>query len=95
VSSIDNGGMCMLMCIHMLTKRTNILFEQQTWNQLVQLAKEKSTSVGELTRNAVQDVYFKNDQYETVAQAVASTKKVRKKLKKIDYKALINYGRKY
>ncbi len=41
----------------MLTKRTQILFDQQLWNSLVQLAKEKQTSVGELVRNALREKY--------------------------------------
>lgn len=41
----------------MLTKRTQILFDQQLWSSLVQLAKEKNTSVGELVRNALREKY--------------------------------------
>ncbi len=34
------------MCIHMLTKRTNILFDEETWKKLAKLAKEEEKSVG-------------------------------------------------
>lgn len=45
----------------MLNKRTNILFDQETWDFLVGLAKERKSSVGELVRNAVEEVY-ENDE---------------------------------
>ncbi|MBI2315044.1 hypothetical protein HYU93_03240 [Candidatus Daviesbacteria bacterium] len=42
----------------MLIKRTQILFDKQLWNTLVDLAKEKKTSVGELVRTAVRKEYL-------------------------------------
>ncbi len=45
------------MC--MLTKRTQILFDKQLWNTLVQIAKTNNTSVGELVRSAVKKQYIK------------------------------------
>lgn len=44
------------MC--MLIKRTQILFDKELWNTLVDLAKEKKTSVGELVRSAVRKEYL-------------------------------------
>lgn len=37
----------------MLTKRTNILFDQETWDYLVGLAAKRETSVGDIVRKAV------------------------------------------
>ena len=48
----------MLMCIHMLTKRAQILFEKSFWKYLKRLAKEQKVSVGKLVRDAVQEKYF-------------------------------------
>ena len=46
----------------MLTKRAQILFDQNLWNQLVKLAKKQKTSVGTLTRNALEKTYFADSQ---------------------------------
>ena len=42
----------------MLTKRTNILFDQKTWELLVGLAQSKKTSVGALVREAVKNEHI-------------------------------------
>ncbi len=42
----------------MLVKRTNILFDKDLWEKLSALAKKQKTSIGELTRKAVQKAYF-------------------------------------
>lgn len=68
----------MLMC--MLTKRTNILFDEKLWEILTRLAQEKKTSVGDLVRKAVEAILRHRP---TPVKG------------KIDYKALINAGRKY
>ena len=39
----------------MLTKRTNILFSQDTWDQLTALAAKRKQSVGSVVRQAVID----------------------------------------
>ena len=41
----------------MLTKRTNILFDEELWNLLVTLAVKQKTSVGDLVRSAARKVY--------------------------------------
>jgi hypothetical protein len=71
--------MCMLMCIHMLTKRTQILFDQQLWTNLMQLAKEKNTSIGELVRNAVRKQYSKDEKQERIEKAVENIFRFREK----------------
>ena len=94
----------MVMCMYriennisfMLAKRTNILFQLDLWDQLTQLAKRMDTSVAELVRKAVQQVYFTNSRDEDIRSAVRHIMNMKGKIKgPIDYKALINEGRKY
>src|SRR3989344_8820757 len=47
----------MLMCMCMLTKRTNILFEDELWNMLKERARVEQISVGELVRNTLREKY--------------------------------------
>lgn len=79
----------------MLTKRTNILLDNQVWKQLVALAGNRNTSVGFLVRQAVVKTYFANDDQEKIASAVERIRKIRPHIKGINYKELISYGRKY
>lgn len=85
----------MLMCIHMLTKRTNILFSEDIWSQLVELAASKKTSVGQLIREAVEDKYDKATELSERRELLEEIERIRPHFKgRLDYKALINYGRK-
>jgi hypothetical protein len=79
----------------MLTKRTNILFEEKTWKLLSDLAKSRDASVGELVREAVKLVYGKETKIARRKQALREIQNLRKRAQGIDYKELINYGRKY
>lgn len=81
----------------MLTKRTNILFNEELWGILVKIAQVNDTSVGELIRQAVSEKYQETVNLEKRRQAIENILKIRPKpIKgKIDYKALINAGRKY
>ena len=54
----------MLMCMCMLNKRTQILFEDDIWFQLCALAEAKETSVGDLVRKAVKGTYFQENKKE-------------------------------
>ncbi|NCN24133.1 MAG: hypothetical protein COU65_01620 [Candidatus Pacebacteria bacterium CG10_big_fil_rev_8_21_14_0_10_42_12] len=45
----------------MLSKRTNILFEEEMWTQLSSLAKKQKTSVGDLVREAVKMQYIQKE----------------------------------
>jgi hypothetical protein len=84
------------MCIHMLTKRTNLLFEEDLWQTLTAIASQKNTSVGDLVRKAVRRVYIDTEKVQTRKQAIEKIFRIRKIQKKpVNYKALINYGRKY
>lgn len=80
----------------MLNKRTNILFDDRLWRKLSSEAKERNVSIGELVRSAVEEKLLEQERLERRKKAVESTLKHRPKpfKGKIDYKALINEGRK-
>ncbi len=79
----------------MLTKRTNILFDERLWRLLTGRARREKTSVGKLVRLAVEKVYGHEevDQKNSAFEEILKIRKISKK--PIDYKALINYGRRY
>ena len=80
----------------MLNKRTNILFDEKLWQTLTSEAKERKTSIGKLVRQAVEKAYVVDEELEKRKKALEEILKIRKVSKKrIDYKFLINYGRKY
>lgn len=84
------------MCMHMLIKRTNILFDQKTWDMLTSLAQQENNSVAELVRSAVNEVYTNKSQQMIQKNAVEELISFRKKVKgKINYRSLIENGRKY
>lgn len=65
----------MLICIHMLTKRTNILFDEQLWNTLSRIAQERKTSVGELVRTALVEKYAGEEKSRQIKKAVENIEK--------------------
>jgi len=79
----------------MLTKRANILFDEELWKTLVNLAKVNSTSVGKLVRDAVEDKYSRKEVLARRKKAFENILKARPKPYhgKINYKELINEGR--
>ena len=80
----------------MLVKRTNILFEEENWKMLTGLALQKGSSVSELIRKAVREVYFTEGEKMGKKQVFDEIISLRKKAKgKINYKSLIENGRKY
>lgn len=85
------------MCICMLTKRAQILFNNELWNRINKLAVAKKISAGQLIRDAVEKELSQEEILLQRHQAVEQIRKVRpKQIKgKIDYKELVNYGRKY
>ncbi len=86
----------MLASMYMLTKNAHILFDPQEWKQLVQIAAAEHCSVNQLVRKAVQETFLKTARDEKIAEAVDEIRRIRPHFKgKIDYKALINHGRKY
>ena len=83
------------MC--MLTKRVNFLFEEETWRMLVDRAEIEQVSIGELVRKAIKKTY-ENKGGARLKRIQAAHKWIlanRQVQKNIDYKALINAGRKY
>jgi len=80
----------------MLTKRTNILFDNELWSLLVNVAQREKSSVGEVVRKAVRKVYSEDEIIERRKKALETIKRIRVRQKGVvDYKALINEGRKY
>ncbi len=78
----------------MLTKRTNILFDEPLWKNLTRMAKREGRSVGELVRSAVVKTYFADSKRrEDIRQAIEQIKSNRVRGKHIDYEEMINYGR--
>jgi len=91
----------MLSFDHMLTKRTNILFDQKTWDMLVGLAKSRGSSVGELVRVAVKEK-FEERHDRVIAQRKAvfdEIERIRSTIKhqftREEIKESIEDGRKY
>jgi len=80
----------------MLTKRTNILFDKEVWNKLVRLAEAKKVSVSNIIRETINDRFEEEDTLKKRRQAFENILKHRPKPYpgKIDYKELINAGRK-
>ncbi|KKS80663.1 MAG: hypothetical protein UV54_C0001G0013 [Candidatus Beckwithbacteria bacterium GW2011_GWA2_43_10] len=81
------------MC--MLTKRVNFLFEEETLQMLRERAAVEQESVGELVRRAVKKTYVGDNKQRKIAKAIRDIRRIRKVFKNIDYKELINAGRKY
>ena len=82
----------------MLAKRTNILLEKTDYRLLKALAKKQSVSVGQLIREAITKTYKNSADIECAQreQLASSLRKLwqRTKAEKIDYKRLIENGRK-
>ena len=86
--------------MYMLTKRTNLLFEEELWQLLAAKAEEEELSVGELVRQAVKKIYVEpgDEVLKGRKQAFKALIKLQQKTKqkgRVDYKALIEYGRKH
>jgi len=80
----------------MLTKRTNILFDDKLWKVISNRARREKTSVGNLVRTAVRTVYDQKESVDEKTKAFEEIIQARKLSKKVvNYKELINYGRKY
>lgn len=81
--------------MYMLAKRTNILFDEELWFKLLTLSEIRKSSVGKLVRAAVKESYFSGSDRSLLAKTIEETRRVRKTVKGINYKELINEGRKY
>lgn len=76
------------------------MFEEEDYRLLDVLAAETASSVGELVRAAVKQVYVESKDQEQAKRdkAFEALKKLQAKTRqsgRVDYKALIEYGRKY
>lgn len=81
----------------MLNKRTNILFDEVTWQMLQEVSTAKNTSVGQLVRLAVKDVYFSQNKSNKRQKLLADIDQLNKKIvtKDINYQDLIKHGRRF
>lgn len=83
------------MCMCMLTKRTQLLLDQAVWNDLTVIARRNRASVGSLVRQAITNNYFQENRLNARKTAVQRIFEIRPKAqKRLDYEALIRYGRK-
>lgn len=81
----------------MLTRRTNVLFDEADYATLLMYSRERNKTIGELVRQAVKKTYKVKKTLTANEKAYRMIEKATKGLdfSGIDYKALINYGRKY
>ena len=79
----------------MLTKRTNILFDQELWSKLAVVAKQEQTSVGDLVRKAVIKIYINGNRQSEKQLAIDKIVAMKPKKMKLNYRNLIDYGGKY
>ena len=80
----------------MLTKRTNILLNETYWKKATTMAKKYSTSVGGVIRIALDEKWDREEELKQRKEVIDNILKHRKVIKgKIDYKALINEGRRF
>ncbi len=84
----------------MLNRRAHILFEEETFNLLDTLAAEQGSSVGELVRTAVRRIYVETREKELsdrekAFEALRKLQLLTRQKGRVDYKELIEYGRKY
>lgn len=80
----------------MLIKRTNILFDEETWKMLTSLAAQKQVSASELIRKAIKGTYFSEGEKMNNEKVFGQIVSLRKRTKgKIDYRKLIEDGRKH
>lgn len=78
----------------MLSTRVNIMFDRKIWNRLKAIAQKQSVTTSELVRRAVLDQYL-SDIAKKRRRAYEEILAIRPKAVKgkIDYKELINDGR--
>lgn len=80
----------------MLTKRTNVLLSDSDYAMLSALSSSRGETMGELIRVAVRKVY-QDKKVSTRSQVLRDIDRLAKNIntKGIDYRALIEDGRKY
>ncbi len=79
----------------MLNRRAQILFDKDLWNKLERRAKAQNLSIAKIVRKTLEKEFEQEKQLEQRKQAIDQTLMGRIISRgKIDYKELINYGRK-
>ncbi len=76
-------------------KRTQILIEPEDWNVLSSIAKKQKASIGGLIRYAIKKTYIENEAQLKRTAALDILFKTRHVVTNIDYKDLIEDGRKF
>jgi len=94
----------------MYTRRTNVLLTEDMHDFLIGLANQKGVTMAELIRKAVKESYVekkqkivkkakkkkkKNINYELRKKIMEGWKYLKNPEKPVDYKAWVEYGRKY
>lgn len=79
----------------MLSTRVNVMFDHRTWSHLKKIAHARKRTASDLVREAVHDCYLTNVTKQR-KKAIKHILAIRPKpvASTIDYKALINEGRK-
>lgn len=91
--------MCMLLSDHMLTQRLHVLVDTNLLGLLEGKAKKEGASVGEVVRRAVKDYCVDTDTQERtkrkklVANLLAHRKKYLGRFEGVDYRKLVEDGR--
>ncbi len=62
----------------MLTKRTNVLFEEMDYAQLADLARESESTIGHLIRAAVKKTYLSKKRVNKWAKILTRTRELTK-----------------
>lgn len=85
----------------MLTRRTNVLFDEEMYGQLKYLAGIKRVTVGEYIRGLANEKIRKSNRKKSKGETslakriVAGWKYIKRRNEPIDYKEWINYGRRF
>lgn len=81
----------------LLTRRTNVLLDEANYATLLMYSQERSETIGELIRKAIKKTYKAKKMLNVNEDAYRMIRRATKGLSfsGIDYKELINYGRKY
>jgi hypothetical protein len=90
----------MLLYRHMLTHRTNVLFEHQDYLELTRLSREQGVTMGELVRKAVKAQYGLSKSGAGYRRQLAEEIREGWKYLKnpeipMNYKELVNEGRRF
>ena len=94
--TLDNRKVTCYCISAMLTKRTNLLLTEKDYLLLSQLANKKKESMGELIRKAIRGFYhYQPDDSRKKILAKISRLSAQAKTKGINYKTLVEDGRKY